>query len=139
MFQLSPTSLDPVALRAALAQPDAGALVVFEGWVRNHNNGQPVTALFYEAAPDLCRSEAEKILVEVRTKYAISDVRCSHRIGQLAVGELAVWVGVTAPHRAAAFVACRYVIDELKTRLPIWKKEFYADQPARWIGACTSD
>jgi molybdopterin synthase catalytic subunit len=135
MFEVSTTALDPVALRAMLAQSDAGALVVFEGWVRDHNEGQTVTSLFYEAAADLCRAEAEKIVAEARAKFGVLGVRCAHRVGKLKVGELAVWVGVTAGHRDAAFAACRYVIDELKTRLPIWKKEFYNDAHARWIGA----
>jgi len=133
MFELSTMPLDPVALRAALPQPEAGALVVFEGWVRNHNSGQPVAALFYEAAPDLCRSEAEKIFSEARGKFSVLGVRCAHRTGRLEIGELAVWVGVTAAHRDAAFAGCRFVIDELKARLPIWKKEFHDDGRKHWI------
>ena len=135
MFELSTTPLNPAVLRASLPQPDAGALVVFEGWVRNENKGQPVASLFYEAAPELCHAEAEKIFTEARKKFGVLGVRCAHRIGMLAIGEMAVWVGVTAGHRDAAFAGCRYVIDELKLRLPIWKKEFYAGHNTRWIGA----
>jgi molybdopterin synthase catalytic subunit len=134
MFELSDKPLDTAALRSSLVEPKAGALVVFEGWVRNENEGRVVTSLFYEAAPDLCRSEAEKIFAETRQKFDALDVRVAHRIGQLAVGEVAVWIGVTAAHRDAAFAGCRYVIDELKQRLPIWKKERYADASTRWIG-----
>ena len=135
MFALSTTPLDPVALRAGLPQPDAGALVVFEGWVRDHNDGRPVTLLFYEAAPDLCRAEAEKIFAEAREKFGVLGVRGAHRVGKLEIGEMAVWVGVTAGHRDAAFAGCRYVINELKSRLPIWKKESYDDGRADWIGS----
>jgi molybdopterin synthase catalytic subunit len=135
MFELSNQPLDPTALRAPLQQPAAGALVVFEGWVREENKGHPVTSLFYEAAPQLCQSEAEKIFAEARDKFGVLGIRCAHRVGRLRVGDMAVWVGVTAGHRAAAFAGCRYVIDELKARLPIWKKEFYADDSARWIGS----
>jgi molybdopterin synthase catalytic subunit len=71
----------------------------------------------------------------VREKFGVLDVRVAHRVGSLAVGETAVWIGVTAAHRAAAFAGCRYVIDELKTRVPIWKKEFYTGDQPRWIGA----
>lgn len=135
MLELSTKPLDPAALRAPLQHPAAGALVVFEGWVRNENAGQPVTSLFYEAAPNLCRTEAEKIFAEARTQFGVLGIRCAHRVGQLAVGDMAVWIGVTAAHRDAAFAGCRYVIDEIKKRLPIWKKEFYANDASRWIGS----
>lgn len=135
MFELSAQPLDIAALRASMmSRPEAGALATFEGWVRNENNGQPVTALTYEAAEALCHKEAEKILAEVRQRYRVCQVRVAHRIGTLPVGEVAVWVGVTAPHRDAAFAACQYVIDELKHRLPIWKKEHVAGGDARWVG-----
>ena len=136
MFELADKPLDLAALRAALLnQPAAGALVVFEGWVRNENEGQPVTSLTYEAAEALCRSEAEKVFLEARAKFGVTGVRVVHRVGHLKVGEVAVWIGVTAGHRDAAFQGCRYVIDEVKRRLPIWKKEFYEAGPARWIGS----
>ncbi|MCS7049920.1 MAG: molybdenum cofactor biosynthesis protein MoaE [Verrucomicrobiae bacterium] len=135
MFELSATPLDVSALRASLMpRAEAGALVTFEGWVRNESEGRSVTALTYEAAEELCRSEAEKIFGEARAKYRICEVRVAHRVGTLQVGEVAVWVGVTAPHRDAAFGACRYVMDELKRRLPIWKKEHYTGEPSRWVG-----
>lgn len=70
---------------------------------------------------------------EARAKFAVLSAGCVHRIGRLAVGELAVWIGVTAEHRDAAFDACRYIIDELKTRVPIWKKEHYASGAPEWI------
>ncbi len=134
MFELSERPLDGVKLRATLTEPAAGALVIFEGWVRNENEGRPVTGLFYEAEPKLCASEMEKIAGEAKAKFGVLGVRVAHRVGQLAIGEMAVWVGVTAGHRDAAFAGCRYVIDELKKRLPVWKKEHYADQTTRWVG-----
>jgi molybdopterin synthase catalytic subunit len=134
MFALADQPLDPAALRASLPQPEDGALVVFEGWVRNHHDGRPVLGLTYEAAADLCQIEAAQILAEARQRFAVRDLRVAHRVGRLAVGEVAVWVGVTAAHRDAAFQACRFVIDELKRRLPIWKKEFYADGQTAWVG-----
>jgi molybdopterin synthase catalytic subunit len=137
MFELSDKPLDTAALRAALLnQPGAGALVVFEGWVRNQNEGQPVTSLTYEAAAGLCRSEMERIFTEARAKFDTTGIRVAHRVGALAIGDVAVWIGVTAAHRDAAFQACRYVIDELKARVPIWKKEFYqVGNAPRWIGS----
>jgi molybdopterin synthase catalytic subunit len=136
MFELSDKPIDGTALRAAMMPvPSAGALVVFEGWVRDHNEGQAVGSLSYEAAAALCGAEANKIIVEVRQRWDVTGIRCVHRVGHLRIGEVAVWVGVTAGHRDAAFAACRYVIDEVKARLPIWKKEHYADGRDRWIGA----
>lgn len=136
MFELSEQPLDGAKLRATLPVPAAGACVVFEGWVRNENEGRPVTGLFYEAEPRLCAREMEKIAGEATAKFGLLGVRVAHRVGKLVIGDMAVWVGVTAGHRDAAFQGCRYVIDELKARLPIWKKEFYADRhDARWIGA----
>jgi molybdopterin synthase catalytic subunit len=135
VFELSDKLLDTAALRAAMTQqPAAGALVMFEGWVRNENEGQAVTSLAYEAADALCQAEAKKIFAEARQKFGVINVRVAHRVGQLAVGDVAVWIGVTAGHRDAAFQGCRYVIDELKKRLPIWKKERHATGDARWIG-----
>jgi molybdopterin synthase catalytic subunit len=134
MFELSDKPLDTAALRASLAQPNAGALVVFEGWVRDANEGRAVASLTYEAAEALCRAEAERILAEARARFGVLGVRVAHRAGPLQVGDVAVWIGVTAAHRDAAFQACRYVIDELKERLPIWKKECYDGAEPRWLG-----
>lgn len=134
MFHLCPEPIDPAALRQRLANPVAGALAIFEGWVRNHNEGQPVASLEYEAAPALCDAEAERLLAEARERFEILDAIVVHRVGHLQIGDMAVWVGVTSRHRAAAFDACRYLVEELKARLPIWKKEHYAAGSAKWIG-----
>ncbi len=134
MFECCNKPLDTAALRASLLESAAGALVVFEGWVRNENEGQSVTSLTYEAAGPLCQTVAEEIFVEARAKFDVIGVRVAHRVGHVAVGEVAVWIGVTAAHRDAAFAACRYVIDELKNRLPVWKKEFYSHSAPQWIG-----
>jgi molybdopterin synthase catalytic subunit len=137
MFNLSSTTIDAAALQRRLADVRAGACVTFEGWVRNHNDGQPVVSLEYEAYPPLAESEGERILVEARAKFALVSAAAVHRVGHLRLGELAVWVGVTAEHRSAAFDACRYIIDEAKARLPIWKKEHYATGATAWINCAT--
>ena len=129
---LSPTPLNSVKLCEDFTAPEAGALACFEGRVRDHNDGKPVVALDYEAYEPLCRAEMEKILREAGNRFATIDIKAAHRTGTLKVGELAVWVGVLAVHRDEAFTACRYVIDELKKRLPIWKKEYYADGSSQW-------
>jgi molybdopterin synthase catalytic subunit len=129
--------IEPSALQPELADCVAGACVTFEGWVRNHNEGQPVTALEYESFDELANREGLRILEEARGQFAVLGIIAVHRAGRLQIGELAVWVGVTAAHRDAAFAACRYVIDELKARVPIWKKEHYATGAAEWINCAT--
>lgn len=136
-FQIATAPLDPAALQRGLADERAGACVTFEGWVRNRNEGQPVLALEYEAYVPLATSEGERILAEARAKFALVGAQAVHRVGHLRLGELAVWVGVTAEHRGAAFEACRYIIDEAKARLPIWKKEHYASGATAWINCAT--
>jgi len=92
-------------------------------------------ALDYEAYAPLAEKEGARILAEAREKFSVFGAMCVHRVGALALGDLAVWVGVTAAHRGAAFDACRYIIDEAKARVPIWKKEHYADGATVWITA----
>ncbi len=132
-FRFLRTAIDTAALRAELADPACGGYAAFEGWVRDHNEGQRVRQLEYEAYEQLAVREAERIVAEARTRFAVVHAACAHRLGDLAVGELAVWVGVSAPHRHEAFLACRYIIDEIKQRLPIWKKEHYAGGDSGWV------
>lgn len=134
LFKLAEHPIEQCDLRAGLAAPRAGAFNCFEGRVRDHNDGKEVVGLEYEAYPALCQSEAQKIFQEVREKFEVIAVKCVHRTGRLNVGDLAVWVGVTAAHRDDSFRACRYIIDELKARLPIWKKEIYRNGESEWIG-----
>ena len=136
-FSLTVTPIDPAALQRALADVRAGACVTFEGWVRNRNEGQPVLSLEYEAYEPLAEKEGARILREALEKFSVLGVACVHRTGHLHLGEMAVWVGVTAEHRGAAFDACRYLIDETKARVPIWKKEHYADGVSSWINCAT--
>jgi molybdopterin synthase catalytic subunit len=135
MFALSISPIEPAALRAAMSDARAGAFVVFEGWVRDRNEGRAVLRLQYEAFDTLAEKEGLRIVEEAKRNYPVFDIRCIHRTGLLELGELAVWVGVSAQHRGAAFDACRFVIDEVKARVPIWKKEHYADGESGWI--CT--
>ena len=132
-FRLSASAIEVAPLRAALLAQGAGAYASFEGWVRDHNEGRAVAGLAYEAYAALAEVEGERVLEEARAKFAIVEVACVHRVGELGLGELAVWVGVSAAHRDAAFAACRYVIDEVKARVPIWKRERYAEGEAAWL------
>ena len=133
MFTISSDPIDTPALRESLGNPGAGAIVVFEGCVRNHNEGKSVESLEYEAFSELAEKEGKRILDEAQSMYDILGVLAVHRVGHLAIGDTAVWVGAFAPHRDEAFKACRHVIDELKQRLPIWKKEHYTDGDAQWV------
>lgn len=132
-FQLSASSLDMEPLQAELRDPACGAYAAFEGWVRNRNDGREVRLLEYQAFEPLALKEGSRILDEAADRFATTKVLCVHRVGELAIGDLAVWVGVSSPHRDAAFDACRYVIDEVKHRVPIWKKEHYEDGDSGWV------
>lgn len=123
----------PDTLRRALEHPSTGAFVSFEGWVRNRNEGRDVVRLEYESYAPLAEKEGARIIAEACERWPITAARCVHREGLLAIGECAVWVGVSAPHRDEAFAACRYIIDEVKRRLPIWKKEYYVDGDSGWV------
>jgi molybdopterin/thiamine biosynthesis adenylyltransferase/molybdopterin synthase catalytic subunit/rhodanese-related sulfurtransferase len=132
-FRINAEKLDCAALSAAMADAAAGGFVSFEGWVRNANEGHDVTALDYEVFRDLAVVEGARILEEAVQKFGLRDARAVHREGKLAIGDCAVWVGITARHRGEAFEACRFVIDEIKHRLPVWKKEYYVGLEPQWV------
>jgi sulfur-carrier protein adenylyltransferase/sulfurtransferase len=132
-FRFSHDPLDPAALAATLRDPACGGYASFEGWVRNHNEGLAVNRLEYEAFEPLAMKEAERIMAEAVQRFGIEHAACVHRIGDLAIGDLAVWVGASARHRHEAFLACRYIIDEVKHRVPIWKKEHYQNGDSGWV------
>ncbi|ALN90685.1 MULTISPECIES: molybdenum cofactor biosynthesis protein MoaE [Lysobacter] len=132
-FALSEVPFEIAPLRERLLSAHAGAYASFEGWVRDHHGGRAVAGLRYESYAALAQSEGDKIMAEAIERFAIVDACCVHRVGDLAIGELAVWVGVSAAHRDAAFAACRFIIDETKGRVPIWKHERYADGDADWL------
>lgn len=132
-FAISNEAIDLTAFRARLADTACGAFVVFEGWVRNHNEGRGVLRLAYEVYEPLAIKEGEAIMREAVQRFDISRAAAIHRQGELALSEPAVVVGVSSAHRDAAFDACRYIIDEVKHRLPIWKKEYYEDGNTEWV------
>lgn len=132
-FHVLATPLDLEQLRARVLDPRAGGYASFEGWVRDHHAGRAVDGLDYEAYTTLAEREGERIVAEAKARFDVVDACCAHRVGTLAVGDLAVWVGVSAAHRGAAFDACRYIIDEVKQRVPIWKREHYREGDADWL------
>lgn len=133
MMKITDLPIDTAALQATLKNPAAGGYCAFEGWVRNENEGHEVERLEYEAYEPLCISEGEKVIAEARARFPLLEARCVHRVGLLELGECAVWIGVAAKHRDEAFRACRYIIDEVKVRLPIWKKEHYVNGDSGWV------
>ena len=135
MSRFSVTS-DPIDLdtfRQALLDESCGAYVQFEGWIRDHNEGQAVLRLEYEIYEPLAVKEGERIVSEAMKRFGVSRAAAVHRGGLMELGEAAVVVGVSSPHRDEAFDACRYIIDQLKVRLPIWKKEHYASGKTEWV------
>ena len=132
-FALSGVAFDPAPLRQRLLSARAGAFASFEGWVRDHHGGRGVLGLRYEAYAALAEAEGERILAEAVARFDIVEAACIHRTGELAIGELAVWVGASAGHRGPAFDACRWIIDEVKSRVPIWKHERYVGGETEWL------
>lgn len=132
-FFISAEPIDCTSLSKTLKNESSGAFASFEGWVRNKNEGLPVTALEYEVFHDLAITEGQKVLEEAISRFELTDAMAVHREGRLALGDCAIWIGVTSPHRHEALSACRYIIDEVKHRLPVWKKEHYAGRDPQWV------
>ncbi len=133
LFRFSEQPLDTAALQRELRDDSCGGFAAFEGWVRNHNEGHAVTRLEYEAFVELADKEGARIVAEAQARYGVTRAACVHRVGSLAIGDVAVWVGVSAAHRDEAFRACRFIIDEVKHRVPIWKKEHYVNGDSGWV------
>jgi len=125
-------SIDEVA--RAVADPAAGGVALFAGAVRDEDHDQAVSALSYSAHPT-AEAELRRVAEQIAKKFAITAVAALHRTGDLAIGELAVVVATSAPHRAEALDACRALIDELKASVPIWKHQRFADGTSEWVGS----
>ena len=117
MFSISPDPILPQPLIQELKDPQGGALVTFEGRVRNHHQGKQVQKLAYQAYDALAKKEGNKILLETMDRFEILMALSTHRTGELQIGEIAVWIGVLSAHRAAAYQASTYIIDEIKKRV----------------------
>lgn len=138
VFELSPEPLEPGALHARLVHPSCGAVVLFTGMTREHNRGHAVERLDYEAFEEMAGPEMARIFEDCRARFGVAGERelrmlCVHRVGTVGVAEPSVVVGVASAHRDSAFLAARFLIDALKERLPVWKKEVYRDGH-HWIG-----
>jgi molybdopterin synthase catalytic subunit len=127
VFRLTREPIDTGSITLSLQKPEDGAVVVFEGVVRNHSNGKNVLFLEYDAYESMALKKLKKIGSRAKNEFAINDIAIVHRLGHLNIGECSVVIAVTSAHRGPAFDACRFTIDILKKIVPIWKKEFFED------------
>ena len=128
----SPLSVDEV--RGAVMDPGAGGIALFAGAVRNHDHGRDVVRLSYSAHPSAA-AELRRVCEKVAAEFDVSALAAVHRVGELAVGDLAVVVAVSCPHRAEAFAACRALIDELKRSVPVWKQQLFSGGESEWVNS----
>src|SRR5215470_10351019 len=124
---LAPDAIDIAGLTAHVRADEDGAIVTFDGFVRNESHGRRTLYLDYEAYESMAVAKMREIATQARQRFAIHRIAMAHRLGRLEIGETSVFIAVSAPHRAAAFDACRFAIDTLKRTVPIWKKEYFED------------
>lgn len=132
-FALLDEAIDDQRLKDFLQDEQCGALVAFEGWVRNHNNDSQVISLTYYGYEKLAINQGKRIIEEAKRLFDIENAVAIHRIGALEIGDMAVWVGVSSKHRYPAFDACKWILDTIKADIPVWKQEFYQDEPSKWL------
>ncbi|MEV4640263.1 molybdenum cofactor biosynthesis protein MoaE [Actinoplanes sp. NPDC049548] len=130
--EVSETALDLAAHEKAVADPRAGAVVSFQGVVRDHDHGRGVTLLEYEGHPSAA-AVIREVAAEIAADPDVYAVAVSHRVGTLGIGDVALVAAVSTAHRAAAFAACARLVDEAKARLPIWKRQVFTDGTEEWV------
>ena len=133
MFKITTDVITGEEVREAVEGPDAGAVVLFFGTVRNNTDGRPVNCLEYEAYPPMAEKKMAEIAQEISDKWGLDRVAMVHRVGKLEIGEVSVAVAVASPHRKDGFEACKFAMDRLKQIVPIWKREVWADGEAEWV------
>ena len=131
---LTTDPLDVAAHEKAVADPRGGAVVVFQGVVRDHDHGRPVKLLEYEGHPS-AEAVLREVAAETAADPAVYAVAVSHRVGRLEVGDVALVAAVSSVHRAAAFAACARLVDEVKSRLPVWKHQIFSDGTEEWVNS----
>lgn len=135
MILLSHKPIDVSAVVSAVTTEASGAVDLFLGTTRNHSGGKAVRSLSYEAYPEMAKREIGKIVQEVHYHWPAHKVAVVHRLGDVPLGEASVAIAVSSSHRKDAFEACRFIIDKLKERVPIWKKEIFEDGTSEWSGS----
>lgn len=131
--RITPDPIDAAALLRDAVSPSDGAALLFWGVVRDEHGGRAVSSLEYEAYAPMAEAELAAIAAEARERWGTGEIVVVHRVGRLEVGEASVAIVVAAPHRAEAYEASRYVIEELKRRVPVWKREGYVDGESEWV------
>ena len=130
---VGPEEIDPVTVLGRVGSDVDGAAILFIGVVRNHADGRPVSGMRYDAYVEMAEKELLKIAAEAAERLGTDRVAVEHRTGELSIGDVSVAIAVSSPHRAESFDASRYVIEEIKKRLPVWKKEHYQDGTDGWV------
>ncbi len=125
--------IDLGELLAGVERHSSGAALLFVGTVREVNDGRTVTGIRYDAYHEMAEGVLTEIITEAATRAGVSAIEAVHRVGELTIGEASVAIAVSTPHRAEAFDACRYIIEQIKVRLPVWKYEQYADGGSQWV------
>jgi molybdopterin synthase catalytic subunit len=133
MFKVTLEPLSVQQINDYVKCPTDGAVVTFDGIVRNNFDGRAVRYLEYEAYAEMAESKMAEIGAEVRRKFSIGNIAIVHRLGHLEIGESSIVVAVAAPHRHAAFEACAYAMDRVKAEVPVWKKEYFGDGEDHWV------
>jgi molybdopterin synthase catalytic subunit len=133
MFKVTLEPLSVQQVNDLVKRPTDGAVVTFDGIVRNNFEGRAVRFLEYEAYAEMAEKKLAEIGEEVRRKFPVGDIAIVHRLGKLEIGDSSIVVAVAAPHRQAAFEACAYAMERVKAEVPIWKKEFFADGADHWV------
>ena len=133
MFRVTTEPLSVQQVNDLVKRPTDGAVVTFDGVVRNNFDGRPVAYVEYEAYAAMAEKKLAEIGAEVQQKFAVGEIAMMHRIGRLDIGESSIVIAVAAPHRHAAFEACAYAMDRVKAEVPVWKKEFFADGAVHWV------
>lgn len=126
---------DPIDLARLVERvraPERGGVATFAGWVRNHHGGRAVDRLDYSAYEPMAEAECARIVQEAESRWSVA-VALEHRIGRLVIGDVAVAIAAASAHRDDAFAACRYVIEQVKSRVPVWKREYYSDGTVAWV------
>ncbi|MXV77668.1 molybdenum cofactor biosynthesis protein MoaE [Candidatus Poribacteria bacterium] len=133
MFKITDEIITETQVREVVESPEAGAVVLFLGTVRNNTDGRQVKHLEYDAYTPMAERKMAEIGQEILEKWGIKHVAIIHRVGKLEIGEVSVAVGVASPHRKNGFEACKYAMDRLKQIVPIWKREVWLDGDAEWV------
>jgi molybdopterin synthase catalytic subunit len=139
MIELTREEIDYTALTERVRSPQSGAVILFLGTVREMTDGRQTVALEYDAYPEMAKMKLAELEAETREQWPVEEIAIVHRLGRLELGDISVAIALSSPHRRQAFEAGQFLIDELKVRVPIWKKENWSDGGTEWVHPGVSD